>query len=83
MRLHIRPNGLMYNRIVVIPAKGFPNAVQRNLCRRHGKEAYRAQKEQLQCGYDLAIVCFPGEFSFAERLSQLSRLIEKADLTRA
>lgn len=83
MRLAYLSNGRTYNRIVVIPAKGFRTAVERNLCRRHGKEAYRALKDEIETGYDLAIVCYPGEYSFAERRNQLSSLLQKARLVRS
>ena len=78
MRLAYLPNERDVNRIVVVPARGFRTAVQRNLCRRHGKEAYRALKADVATGYDLVIVCYPGEYSFAERRNQLSRLFAKA-----
>lgn len=80
MQIHFIRNRLSYNRIVVVPSKGFGNAVKRNRCRRHGKEAFRAQKEEIKTGYDLVFLCFPGEYSFAERLNQMSRLLMKAEL---
>jgi ribonuclease P protein component len=83
MRLAYLPNGREYNRIVVVPVRGFRTAVQRNLCRRHGKEAYRALKPDIEQGYDLAIVCYPGEYTFAERQNQLSSLLRKAHLSAA
>jgi ribonuclease P protein component len=83
MRLAYHPNGRRENRIVVVPARGFRTAVERNLCRRHGKEAYRALKPEIQIGFDLAIVCYPGEYSFAERRDQLSSLLSKAHLRTA
>ena len=78
MRLGYLPNERDVNRIAVVPARGFRTAVQRNLCRRHGKEAYRALKTDVPTGYDLVIVCYPGDYSFAERRNQLSRLLRKA-----
>ena len=83
MRLAYLPNDRPQNRIVVVPARGFRTAVERNLCRRHGKEAYRALKADCSVGFDLAIVCFPGEYSFAERRDQLSSLFTKAHLRTA
>ena len=83
MRLAYLPNDRTCNRIVVVPARGFGTAVRRNLCRRHGKEAYRALKDEIASGYDLAIVCYPGEYSFAERRDQLSSLLLKAHLSAA
>lgn len=80
MRLTYLPNGRSYNRIVVVPVRGFGTAVERNLCRRHGKEAYRALKTEMATGYDLAVVCYPGDYSFTERRNQLSSLLRKAQL---
>ncbi len=80
MRLHFVANGRAQNRIVVVPVKGFGNAVRRNRCRRHGKEAYRALKHRVRTGFDLVVLCFPGDYSFAERCNQLSNLLLKADL---
>jgi ribonuclease P protein component len=81
MRLAYLPNGRSVTRIVVVPARGFRTAVERNLCRRHGKEAYRALKPEIAAGYDLAIVCYKGEYSFAERRNQLSSLLRRAHLS--
>ena len=78
MRLTYLPNGRSLNRIVVVPARGFGTAVERNLCRRHGKEAYRALKAQMNQGFDLVFVCSPGHYSFAERRNQMSSLLSKA-----
>ena len=83
MRLTYLPNRLDLTRVVVIPARGFRTAIARNLCRRHGKEAYRALKDSITAGFDLAVLCFPGEYSFAERRNQLSCLLEKARLLTA
>jgi ribonuclease P protein component len=80
MRLSYLPTDLHYARIVVIPARGFGTAVRRNLCRRHGKEAFRALKPMIKPGFDLAIMCFPGEYTFTDRLNQLSSLLRKARL---
>lgn len=82
MRLTYLPNDRTNNRIVVVPARGFRTAVERNLCRRHGKEAYRALKPDVRIGFDLAIVCYQGNYSFAERRNQMSRLLSKARLMR-
>jgi ribonuclease P protein component len=80
MRMSYLLNDQHFCRVVVIPARGFGTAVRRNLCRRHGKEAFRALKEQIVPGYDLAIMCFPGDYTFTDRLNQLSSLLTKARL---
>lgn len=80
MKLFVMPNHGTLNRFVVVPAKGFRTAVARNLCRRHGKEVYRALKPELATGYDLVLLCYQGDYSFAERRTELSRLLRKASL---
>lgn len=80
MKLFVMPNHGPINRVVVVPAKGFRTAVARNRCRRHGKEAYRALKNELETGFDLVVLCYTGDYSFAERQTELSRLLEKASL---
>lgn len=80
MQLHLLRNQLPYTRMVVVPSKGFGNAVKRNRCRRHGKEAFRAQKDEIKSGFDLVFLCFPGKYSFAERVNQMSCLLKKAEL---
>jgi ribonuclease P protein component len=80
MKLLFLPNGRSFNRIVVVPTRGFRTAVERNLCRRRGKEAYRALKTETIGGMDLVILCYPGEYSFAERRNQLSCLLSKANV---
>ena len=74
------PNGLDYTRIVVIPARGFSNAVTRNRSRRQVREAYRNLRPQINTGYDLAVVVFPGETDYQVRNQQLKTLLKRAGL---
>ena len=80
MRLSWKPNGLAQTRVAVMTARGYRTAVERNLHRRRGKEAYRALKPDIRTGFDLAVVLFQGHYSFAERRNQLSGLLERAHL---
>ena len=82
MVLKIRPNEAGYNRIVVAPPRKAGSAVVRNRLRRIGKEAYRSQKERFEPGFDIAIIIFPGDYSFAERQNQLRDLFAQAGLLR-
>ena len=80
MRLVFATNGLAFTRVVIIPAKGFPNAVTRNRCKRQTKEAFRAMKPRLAGGYDLAVIGYPGEFDYHSRESQLAGLLTRAGI---
>jgi ribonuclease P protein component len=78
MRLVSARNGLDLSRIIVIPARGHRNAVQRNHCKRLGKEAFRIHKHRIAPGYDFAIICYPGEYRYADRQEQLLHLMLRA-----
>ena len=80
LRLAYRPNGETFNRIVVIPAKGFRTAVARNKCRRQTREAFRALKPDIVVGFDIVIVAYRGDFAYSDRLTQLAGLLTRAQL---
>jgi ribonuclease P protein component len=82
MILKVRPNEVGHNRIVVAPPRKAGSAVVRNRLRRIGTEAYRTQKELFACGYDCAIIVFPGDFSFEERKEHLRTLCRRAGLLK-
>ena len=79
-KLLLAENGLEYNRVVVSSVRKFGCAVARNRARRVGKEAYRCIKDRIKPGFDLAFILFPGDYSYEERISQLSYLLKKAGL---
>ena len=68
------------SRFVVIPRRGHKNAVERNRCKRIGKEVFRSVKDGVLAGYDIAIVCFPGDYRYADRHEQLLQLLSNANL---
>ncbi|MGM0432352.1 MAG: ribonuclease P protein component [Spirochaetota bacterium] len=81
MKLVYRENGLNWTRLLVIPARKYGNAVERNLLKRRIKEIYRTEKELLAKGYDIAFVIYPGTvYGFAKRKEQFLKLVEKAGL---
>lgn len=80
MRLAVLANDLPYNRIVVIPAKGHRRAVDRNRAKRCGKELFRLTKNDIKSGSDLAIVLYPGDYSYSDRQAQLKSLLQRANL---
>lgn len=70
MRLLMAENGLTYDRFIVIPAKHYGNAVERNLVRRRLKEVFRLWPGRLMSGEneaadgrDIALVVYPGKVS--------------------
>lgn len=80
MRLLYAGNSLTFNRVCVIPARGHRRAVDRNRTKRLGKEAFRATKATIVTGYDMVMICYPGDYSFAERMAQFRQLVGKAKL---
>jgi ribonuclease P protein component len=80
MRLAAAPNDLDIVRVSVIPARGHRNAVARNRTKRLGKEAFRLVKHQIVPGHDVVVVCYPGDFTFADRQEQLAELLARTDL---
>ncbi|MDR0589580.1 MAG: ribonuclease P protein component [Spirochaetaceae bacterium] len=79
-KLFFIKNGLPYNRIVFTFSRKYGNAVQRNRSRRVGREAYRHIRKELKTGYDLVVLAYPGNDSFARRMEQLAVLFSKAGL---
>ncbi len=70
MRLISLSNNLGYDRIIVIPAKHFGNAVERNKARRRAKEIFRNYEHRLSSeepmeneGRDFALILYPGKVS--------------------
>lgn len=83
MRLAYASNRLSFTRLVVIPVRGHRNAVDRNRSKRLGKEAFRSVKERVVAGFDIAIVCYPGDYKYADRHEQLLQLLSGGQLLRA
>ncbi len=78
-RLIIRENGLLYNRMIVIPARKFGNSCQRNKIRRQVKEIWRGEKPLFLTGFDFAIVVYPQKvLSFQVQKKKLLELFGQA-----
>jgi ribonuclease P protein component len=86
MRLISLKNNLGYDRIIVIPAKHFGRAVDRNLVRRRAKEVFRNYKGRNygpDCkdkSKDYVLVMYPGKVSdFSLLESGLIKLLDRSN----
>ena len=85
MRLISSSNDFGYDRIIVIPAKHFGRAVDRNLVRRRAKEIFRCYPGRIQeeCpaqgkGQDIVLVVYPGKVSgFSLLESNFTKLLDR------
>ena len=73
-------NGLPYNRIAFTFSRKFGKAVERNYSRRLSREAYRQLRNELQKGYDLVLLVYPGKDVYSVRMEQLRELFSRAGL---
>ena len=80
MRIHILRNTLDFNRVVLVPVRSYPNAVERNRARRLVRECWRKGKNGLNPGHDVAVVIYPGFDHLDDRKAQLERLLRLAGL---
>ncbi len=86
MRLISLNNNLGFDRIIVIPAKHFGTAVERNKARRRAKEVFRNYKGRISSenpvedeGHDYVLLLYPGKVSTFSLLE--SGFIELLDRT--
>jgi ribonuclease P protein component len=68
------------NRVVFVPVRSYPNAVERNRARRLVRECWRTGKTRLSTGHDIAVVLYPGFDLLDVRKAQLERLLRQAGL---
>jgi ribonuclease P protein component len=80
-KLFALENSAGHNRIAFTFSRKFGNAVERNRCRRVGREAYRHLQHDIKQGFDLALLVYPvGKDTFSSRMEQLRQLFSKAQL---
>ena len=87
MRLISLDNGLGFDRLIVIPAKHYGRAVDRNLLRRRAKEIFRCYGNRISSsepvegkGHDLALIVYPGKVSdFSLLESSFLKLLDRND----
>ena len=82
MRLCIRKNESDVNRLAVSFVRRYGTAVQRNKARRWIREIYRNTKSSILPGNDIAVVLYPGSYSFSMRKQQLYTLLRRAELVK-
>ena len=73
-------NRLSYNRIAFTFSRKFGNAVERNYSRRLSREVYRQLRNNLEGGYDLVLLVYPGRDVFSVRVKQMRELFSRAGL---
>ncbi|MDR0375762.1 MAG: ribonuclease P protein component [Treponema sp.] len=80
-KLFVLKNDVGHTRIAFTFSRKFGNAVERNRCRRVGREAYRHLQCGIKQGFDLALLVYPvGKDTFSDRMEQLRRLFSRANL---
>ena len=85
MRLISLDNGLGFDRFMIIPAKHYGRAVDRNLLRRRAKEIFRCYEKRISIsdpvmgkGQDHILVVYPGKVSdFSLLESGFTKLLDR------
>jgi ribonuclease P protein component len=80
MRIAWRDNGLGHLRMGIALKRGFGRAVDRNRAKRLVRESFRLLRPALDSPCDMIFQVFPGTDSYAERSSQVERLLQNAGL---
>ena len=78
-------NGLGFDRFIVIPARHYGRAVDRNLLRRRAKEIFRCYEGRISSsgpvegkGQDIVLVVYPGKVSdFSLLESGFTKLLDR------
>ena len=80
--LFLLPNNLGKNRIAFALPRNYGNAIKRNRCKRLSREAYRKLKAQLQTGFDMIFLVYPGNDVYETRCAMLHSLVQKAGILK-
>lgn len=79
-KLVYRENEIGRNRFTVTLIRKYGNAVERNRAKRVAREAYRLLRRNLRDGFDMVLLLYPSEDTYANRSLQLNELMQKARL---
>ena len=66
--------------MAVIAARGYRRAVDRNREKRRAREIIRHRRPYLAAGTDMAVILYPGEYSYRERERQITSLLRRAGM---
>ena len=84
LKIYALQNGRSYTRFMPVINKKFGKSTVRNKAKRHVRELFRSNKEELKTGYDI-IFFIKNEFKnipFQDKNENYLRLLEKAGVTR-
>ena len=81
-KLFLLSNNLEKNRIAFALPRNYGNAIKRNRCKRLSREAYRNLKAQLQTGFDMIFLVYPGNDVYETRCAMLHSLVQKAGILK-
>lgn len=79
LKLLFKENSLNQSRFGIVLARGFPNAVRRNRCKRCVRELLRENYYSLPQGFDLVFVLYPS-FKETNCSEALRRLLLKSSV---
>ena len=80
LKILFAKNALQYSRFAIVIGRKYGNAVIRNQAKRCFREIFRNTKNQLEKGFDIVVVPFPGGYSYDARLLQFIHLARRADI---
>ncbi len=77
LSLIIQSNHLDFSRFLFSTVRKFGTAIGRNRAKRLAREAIRLHKQRIKHGYDIAVVLYPGEYTYQDREQEILRALEK------
>jgi len=81
-KLFFKKNPEEKRRFAVSLIRKFGHSVCRNRAKRQFREIYRLNQSQVQEGWDLIFVLYPGNYEYKDREKQFFSLIQRANIQR-